>query len=159
MQVKTAVQKGLSGVFVIVAANASYAQEPGYVFTADKATPITVHQATLLGQQGGREFKLVIELGDSGAKALQAYSGSRNLGLAQVPKEIKDLDVGSVRLGSYRAGSLQAKFRFGEARPKCFSNDDGRDTLTVSFTEKKPAVVSVTSFEGCENELGQNSGQ
>lgn len=40
-------------------------------------------------------------------------------------------------------------FRYGDYRPQCFINDDGRDRVTVWFDASSRPTVNVTSFETC----------
>ncbi len=47
------------------------------------------------------------------------------------------------------AKQIELRVRYGNRRPQCFVNDDGRDRVIVWFDNSKRPTVDVTSFENC----------
>lgn len=118
------------------------------------AASLPIDHLAIEGQQlTGIRFRLVADRRPgTGDISLKVHLNRRRAGsVILMGERFPSLDLNTTRVEESRSGELVVHVRYGNPRPGCFGNDDGRDRVAVHFVPRLPPRIYPTTFEICDD--------
>ncbi len=132
-------------------------QERSILVRSHRAHLLPLDQVTLVGRDmTGIPFRIVARRENSlEPLSLEAHRNGRRLGLVRLaPGRFSQLDLYTLTIETGGRGELVVSLNYGDERPDCFYNSDGRDQVSIYFSTTDQPRIYPISLANCDHNSG-----
>lgn len=134
-----------------LASGASAQQGDTILVDSHPTPPLALKKVVLVGEDREDQSFTVIVRGSHRSATITAVLKKRRLGQLNLPSDkFPNVDLYTAVVESRRPNELIVRLKFGQTRPTCYLNDDGRSEVAIYFSPGVQPKVYPTVYETCD---------